>query len=269
MSRVCVICQGTEKVLVAACSHNYCDGCVNRELLRGAFACFVCKTPVSRNSFINRTNNSSGGGVVSLTKEMKQRRRLAKIYNRVREDFRNEEEYYLFQEQAEELAYRVVRGEDCEHEIAAYKLANGPSIVARNQGKKVFFVDSLILKCTWNAENEARAREQREKDVREAEARVQREQEQQQQDRKDAVARLREREKAISNIQKGELDAREANKRVEAAMSKRRKRDEEQEAAAKEQQQQNTKKEKKNALPRPVGKYMHRGGVFLVFFCFL
>lgn len=233
----CSMCRGTDKLVRASCSHMYCDSCVNRELLRGPFACVTCKTPVARFSLSTvLSNNATTYSAASLSKELKLRRRLAKIYNRERGDFATEEEFYQYQEMAEDIAYRAVCGEDLEKEIAAYKAQNGPAIIARNQ------------------ENEVKQREQRERDLREAEERRLRELEQREADRKEALARMREREKAISNIQKGDIDANEAAKRVEANLAKRRKRDEEaEEAQAKIALEQNKPKKEKSALPRPVG----------------
>lgn len=231
------MCKGSEKMLRSSCSHLYCDACVNRELLRGPFACVVCKTPVARFSLSSFLGPGAGGfaSAASLSKELKLRRRLAKIYNRERADFASDEAFYAYQEMAEDVAYRAVRGEDCEKEIAAYKAQHGPAIIARNQ------------------ENEVKQREQRERDLREAEERRQRELEQREADRKEALARMREREKAIANIQKGEIEAAEAARRVESNLAKRRRRDEEVEEQQQQLVEQSKPKREKSALPRPIG----------------
>ncbi len=162
----------------------------------------------------------------------------------------------------EDIAYRAVRGEDVEAEIAAYKVGGKKKKRERKQtykNQKFLFsrqsqnAPAIVAR---NQENEVRARAQRESDLRDAEERVRREQELREQDRKEAIARAKEREKAMANIQRGEMEANEAAKRVEANMSKRRKRDEEAEEQAKEQemqQQQQKLKKEKSAMPRPIG----------------
>ena len=137
----------------AGCGHTYCASCVARELLRGRFACAACKAPLSRAAFGQGGDGGAARGVAaasSLARELKARRRLAKILNRVREDFASDEAYYQYQEWAEDLAYRVVRGEDCEKEISEYKAANQAAIVARNQvslNVHVFF--RFLLQRFW------------------------------------------------------------------------------------------------------------------------
>jgi hypothetical protein len=70
----------------------------------------------------------------SFGKEMKIRRRLSKIYNCSREDFASSPLYADYCEEAEDIAYRLIKGESAlEEVIKAYKLAHHADIVARNQ----------------------------------------------------------------------------------------------------------------------------------------
>ncbi len=229
------MCSSGERVQAASvCSHSYCAVCLARELLRGPFACVVCKVVLSRNAFAAAVAAPS-----SLAREMKIRRRLAKIFNRVRGDFGSDEEFYQYQERVEDLTYRVVCGNDCEKEIAEYKQANQAAIVARNQ------------------ENEAAEREQTERDRRDAAQRAKEREQREEADRREKAARRKEREKVLTKVQQGEIKASETSKRVEANVSKRRKREEEQEIAAAASVLVPPSSlggpAKKAALPRPVG----------------
>ena len=232
----CVLCSGSERVQNAAgCGHAYCAGCVARELLRGRFACAVCKAPLSRAAFGQGGDGAAARGAAaaasSLAREMKARRRLAKILNRERGDYENDEAFYQYQEWAEDLAYRVVRGEDCERELADYKAANQAAIVARNQ------------------ENEAREREAREAELREAAERAAAAAAREAAERREAAGRRKERERALSLVAQGQLGAAETARRVEAQVGKRRRRDEEQ--AQEQLEQQRAKAEPADRCPPP------------------
>lgn len=75
------------------------------------------------------------------------------------------------------------------------------------------------------------------------------------QDRKERLARQKEREKALSDVQRGSIEAGDMAKKVENNLAKRRKRDEEEKKNQAEKKVATTTQasESKGGLPRPIG----------------
>lgn len=234
-------CGRSEELQTASsCGHAFCRACLEARYLQGgAFACPVCKTALSRASF-----RTSTFAPASLAKEMKIRRRLAKIYNAEREDFSSTPQYDDYCEQAEDVAYRLVEGDgEAEKEAQAHLDLHAAQVVQRNQRREQ----------RDRRQREVLAQAGRDEAIKEKQAREEEEAEK--------SARAREREAVLTRVAAGQLAADSMERGLKARVAKRLARD--------RLDEENMREEKKNkleeskaaesggvgkALPRPLGQ---------------
>lgn len=169
--------------------------------MKGSFPCTICKTPLARSSFRQ-------GVASSFQKEIKIRRRLAKIFNKNEKDFGSLEEYYKYEEYVEDIAYAIVNDLDraaAEAEVQKYRAENQAFIVQRNQE----------LEQKSRAEEKRRIAEQAALD---AEKRKMLEEQ-----RVEEEERRKERERVLARVARGELRAEEAEEKLEQNVKRRKK----------------------------------------------
>ena len=133
----CPVCQSDRylnpnmKFLVnPECYHKMCESCVARIFTLGPAPCPICGRQLRRNKFRAQTFSD-----VHIEKEIDTRRRLAKIFNKVEEDFPNLEQYNDYLEEVEMITFNLTQGlevEDTERKVKAYEAANKNEISASN-----------------------------------------------------------------------------------------------------------------------------------------
>lgn len=85
-------------LLVSACYHKICDSCTGRLFAHGSAPCPVCGTILRRSNLVVPTFED-----MRVEKECRVRKRLATIFNKVREDFEGLREYNDYLEEVEDI----------------------------------------------------------------------------------------------------------------------------------------------------------------------
>ncbi|CCG85134.1 RNA polymerase II transcription factor B subunit 3 [Taphrina deformans PYCC 5710] len=133
----CPVCQSDRylnpnmKFLVnPECYHKMCESCVARIFTLGPAPCPICGRQLRRNKFRAQTFSD-----VHIEKEVDTRRRLAKIFNRLEEDFDNLEAYNDYLEEVEMTTFNLIQGVDIEkteRKVKAYESVNKSAITVNN-----------------------------------------------------------------------------------------------------------------------------------------
>lgn len=133
----CPVCQSDRylnpnmKFLVnPECYHKMCESCVARIFTLGPAPCPTCGRQLRRNKFRAQTFSD-----VHIEKEVDTRRRLAKIFNRLEEDFQSLEAYNDYLEEVEMITFNLISGVDVEkteRKVRAYESVNKSAITVNN-----------------------------------------------------------------------------------------------------------------------------------------
>lgn len=106
------------------CYHKMCESCVDRIFTQGPAPCPVigCAKTLRKNKFRKQTFED-----VTVEREVDVRKRIAKTFNKRRDDFDTLLEYNNYLEEVEEMTFNLVNGVDVtktESKLQAYELAN-------------------------------------------------------------------------------------------------------------------------------------------------
>lgn len=240
----CLFCKSSSRLLVSTlCGHRVCSFCLQRQLLSGPFPCPECKTVLARNSF--REVKSS-----TFEKEIKIRKRLAKVFNKREKDFDDLEAYYKYEEWVEDIMYNIVHDiEKPKYEalVTQYKNDNQAFIIKRNQELEKEAADE---KKRQKDEDFQRKIKERDDLIREIE---------------EEKEKQKERERVLTKVQVGEITAKDLEKNMEDGMKRRKRRKEEEEQKMKEAKVEVEEEEEEKPsefvpkklvqkmLPKPIG----------------
>lgn len=106
------------------CYHKMCESCVDRIFTQGPAPCPVigCGKTLRKNKFRKQTFED-----VTVEREVDVRKRIAKTFNKRRDDFDTLLEYNNYLEEVEEMTFNLVNGVDVaktEAKLQTYELAN-------------------------------------------------------------------------------------------------------------------------------------------------
>ncbi|KAI8340918.1 CDK-activating kinase assembly factor MAT1-domain-containing protein [Chlamydoabsidia padenii] len=120
------------KLLVSPCFHKMCESCIDRLFGSGPAPCPMCQLVLRRNQFMSQIFED-----LTVEKEVRIRKRVAKVFNKRPEDFPSLRSYNDFLEEVEDITFNLMNDVDVaetEAKIDAYEAENKDSIAA-NQAR--------------------------------------------------------------------------------------------------------------------------------------
>lgn len=178
----CPVCQSDRylnpnmKFLVnPECYHKMCESCVARIFTLGPAPCPICGRQLRRNKFRAQTFSD-----VHIEKEIDTRRRLAKIFNKLEEDFDDLDAYNDYLEDVEMITFNLIQGidlEKTERKVRAYETVNKSAISVNHLKEAAELAEAREIEHLQQQAREQQARlaleaiqqEQAEKEERSAE----------------------------------------------------------------------------------------------------
>ncbi|KAI0064701.1 CDK-activating kinase assembly factor [Artomyces pyxidatus] len=163
------------RLLVSSCYHKMCESCIDRLFTLGPAPCPICNKILRKLAFIPQTFED-----LVVEKEVAVRRKIAKEFNKRREDFPDLRSYNDYLEEVEDITFNLINDIDIpqtEARIAAYRKENA-SLIERNLQREEAYAQAL--KEHEEAEkrerqlraDELRRAEEEERDAREGERRA-------------------------------------------------------------------------------------------------
>lgn len=140
------------RLLVSSCYHKMCESCIDRLFTLGPAPCPICQKVLRKLAFMPQTFEDLG-----VEKEVAVRRRMAKEFNKRREDFDTLRDYNDYLQWVEDITFNLINEVDLaktEAEIAAYRAENA-ALISLNIQREEQYVRAL-------QEQEAQEREDRE-----------------------------------------------------------------------------------------------------------
>ncbi|KAG8932169.1 TFIIH/NER complex subunit [Tulasnella sp. 418] len=177
---VCPVCKSDRflnpklRLLVSSCYHRMCESCIDRLFTLGPAPCPICQKTLRKMAFIPQTFED-----LAVEKEVGVRRRIAKEFNKRREDFPDLRSYNDYLEEVEDITFNLINGIDIEAteaRIAAYRIENAALIELNIQRDERDHVNLAEEEARERRERELRAEEER---LQEEETRLEREREKQ------------------------------------------------------------------------------------------
>ncbi|KLO10396.1 CDK-activating kinase assembly factor [Schizopora paradoxa] len=141
------------RLLVSACYHKMCESCIDRLFTLGPAPCPICNKTLRKLAFMPQTFEDLG-----VEKEVAVRRRLAKDFNKKREDFPDLKTYNDYLEDVEDITFNLINDIDIaktEARIAKFRQDNA-AIIEANIQRDESYASSLREK----EEGERREREE-------------------------------------------------------------------------------------------------------------
>ncbi|KZT69047.1 CDK-activating kinase assembly factor [Daedalea quercina L-15889] len=181
MDDTCPVCKSDRylnpklRLLVSACYHKMCESCIDRLFTLGPAPCPICGKILRKLAFTPQTFEDLG-----VEKEVAIRRRIAKEFNKRREDFADLHSYNDYLEMVEDITFNLINDidiPDTEARIAAYRRENAALIelnVQREEQYQKYLKEqeeaerqereqiALELRRLEEEEREERAKERRE-----------------------------------------------------------------------------------------------------------
>ncbi|KAI8973586.1 CDK-activating kinase assembly factor MAT1-domain-containing protein [Mycotypha africana] len=120
------------KLLVSPCFHKMCESCIDRLYSAGPAPCPICQQVLRKNQFMSQIFED-----LAVEKEVRIRKRVARVFNKRAEDFPSLRAYNDYLEMVEDITFNLMNEVDVaetEARIAAYEQENKDSIAA-NQAK--------------------------------------------------------------------------------------------------------------------------------------
>ncbi|KAF8201589.1 CDK-activating kinase assembly factor MAT1-domain-containing protein [Pholiota molesta] len=163
------------RLLVSSCYHKMCESCIDRLFTLGPAPCPICNKILRKLAFTPQTFEDLG-----VEKEVAVRRRIAKEFNKRRDDFPDLRSYNDYLEEVEDITFNLINEIDIpqtEARIAAYRAENAALIELNIQREEAYAQTLREQEEAEKREREMRAnrlrqeeeeeREEREKDRRE------------------------------------------------------------------------------------------------------
>ncbi|KAI9452320.1 CDK-activating kinase assembly factor MAT1-domain-containing protein, partial [Russula earlei] len=163
------------RLLVSSCYHKMCESCIDRLYTLGPAPCPICSKTLKKMTFIPQTFED-----LTVEKEVAIRRKLAKEFNKRREDFPDLRSYNDYLQEVEDITFNLINDIDISEtqaRIAAYRKENAALIELNQQRDEAY---AQALKEQEEAERrerqlraeELRRAEEEERDAREGERRA-------------------------------------------------------------------------------------------------
>ncbi|KAH9951284.1 CDK-activating kinase assembly factor MAT1-domain-containing protein [Amylocystis lapponica] len=178
------------RLLVGACYHKMCESCIDRLFTLGPAPCPICSKVLRKLAFTPQTFEDLG-----VEKEVAIRRRIAKEFNKRREDFPDLRSYNDYLEEVEDIAFNLINDIDIpqtEERIAKYRIENAALIESNVQREEQYI---QYLKEQEDAERQER--EQRALELRRAE---EDEREEREKGRREIIDKLETSDKDASKV---------------------------------------------------------------------
>lgn len=147
------------RLLVSSCYHKMCESCIDRLFTLGPAPCPICQTTLRKLAFIPQTFED-----LTVEKEVAVRRRMAKEFNKRREDFPDTRSYNDYLEEVEDITFNLINDIDVvqtEARIQAYRAENAALIELNIQRE-----EQTAQALKEQEEYERKVREQRALDIR-------------------------------------------------------------------------------------------------------
>ncbi|PCH38290.1 CDK-activating kinase assembly factor [Wolfiporia cocos MD-104 SS10] len=139
------------RLLVGACYHKMCESCIDRLFTLGPAPCPICNKVLRKLAFTPQTFEDLG-----VEKEVAIRRRIAKEFNKRREDFPDLRSYNDYLEEVEDITFNLINEiniPETEARIAAYRQENAALIELNIQREEQY---NRYLKEQEEAERQER-----------------------------------------------------------------------------------------------------------------
>ncbi|KAI9466005.1 CDK-activating kinase assembly factor [Lactarius psammicola] len=175
------------RLLVSSCYHKMCESCIDRLYTLGPAPCPICGKTLKKMTFIPQTFED-----LVVEKEVAVRRKLAKEFNKRREDFPDLRSYNDYLQEVEDLTFNLINDIDIpetQARIVAYRKENAALIELNQQREEAY---AHALKEQEDAER--RERQLRAEEIRRAEE-------------EEREAREGERRALIDNLEHSDADA--------------------------------------------------------------
>ncbi|KAF8315545.1 CDK-activating kinase assembly factor MAT1-domain-containing protein [Cantharellus anzutake] len=164
------------RLLVSTCYHKMCESCIDRLFTLGPAPCPICGKTLRKMQFSPQTFED-----LVVEKEVAVRRRMAKEFNKRREDFPDLKSFNDYLEEVEDITFNLINGIDTqktEERIAAFRAQNATIIelnIQRDEREAAMVrVEEERLKkeqadraeeARLEEEEERKEREKRERDI--------------------------------------------------------------------------------------------------------
>ncbi|KAH9842860.1 CDK-activating kinase assembly factor MAT1-domain-containing protein [Rhodofomes roseus] len=196
MDDTCPVCKSDRylnpklRLLVSACYHKMCESCIDRLFTLGPAPCPICAKILRKLAFTPQTFEDLG-----VEKEVAVRRRMAKEFNKRREDFPDLHSYNDYLEEVEDIAFNLINDIDIpetEARITAYRQENAALTELNVQREEQY---QKYLKEKEDAERQER--EQRALDLRQIE---EEEREEREKERREIIDKLETSDKDAAKL---------------------------------------------------------------------
>ncbi|KAG6854950.1 hypothetical protein C0991_009773 [Blastosporella zonata] len=157
------------RLLVSACYHKMCESCIDRLFTLGPAPCPICNKVLRKLAFTPQTFEDLG-----VEKEVAIRRRIAKEFNKRREDFIDLRSYNDYLEEVEDITFNLIYEIDIpktEARIQAYRAENAALIELNIQREEAYAQALKEQEDAERRERETRAMELRREEEEEREER--------------------------------------------------------------------------------------------------
>ncbi|KXN90476.1 RNA polymerase II transcription factor B subunit 3 [Leucoagaricus sp. SymC.cos] len=157
------------RLLVSSCYHKMCESCIDRLFTLGPAPCPICNKVLRKLAFTPQTFEDLG-----VEKEVAIRRRVAKEFNKRREDFVDLRAYNDYLEEVEDIAFNLINEIDIpetEARIARYRTENAALIELNIQREEAYVQQLKEQEEAERREREIRAQELRREEEEEREER--------------------------------------------------------------------------------------------------
>ncbi|RDB21000.1 RNA polymerase II transcription factor B subunit 3 [Hypsizygus marmoreus] len=124
------------RLLVSSCYHKMCESCIDRLFTLGPAPCPICNKVLRKLAFTPQTFEDLG-----VEKEVAIRRRIAKEFNKRREDFPDLRSYNDYLEEVEDITFNLINEIDIpqtEARINAYRAENAALIELNIQREEAY-----------------------------------------------------------------------------------------------------------------------------------
>ncbi|KAI6116906.1 CDK-activating kinase assembly factor [Pisolithus croceorrhizus] len=114
------------RLLVSSCYHKMCESCIDRLFTLGPAPCPICQKVLRKLAFMPQTFED-----LTVEKEVAVRRRIAKEFNKRREDFPDLRSYNDYLEEVEDITFNLINEiniPETEARIEAYRKENAALI---------------------------------------------------------------------------------------------------------------------------------------------
>ncbi|KAI6110041.1 CDK-activating kinase assembly factor [Pisolithus sp. B1] len=147
------------RLLVSSCYHKMCESCIDRLFTLGPAPCPICQKVLRKLAFMPQTFED-----LTVEKEVAVRRRIAKEFNKRREDFLDLRSYNDYLEEVEDITFNLINEiniPETEARIEAYRKENAALIELNVRREEQYTQELKQQEEQERLEREQRAQEAR------------------------------------------------------------------------------------------------------------